>query len=156
MEHFETFWSWIRHSLRKAGWAPSTVFGLYLVASLAFNAYAIYLWLDSVTHFAGGAALSYFLLDLFDNADDFFGHIPRSIRVVLVFSCVGTAAIFWEFYEFLSDYYFGTNMQHGRDDTMSDLFFGLLGSAVYLVVHKLLNLILCRKKQAIASREVGS
>lgn len=127
---------WLLAAISRSGWAPATLFGCYLLASLVFDAYPLYWWLDSVTHFSGGAALSYFLLDLFDSADDVVGPIPHPIRMVLVFSCVSSAAIFWEFYEFLCDYFLGTAMQLGLADTISDLFFGLLGSAAFLALHR--------------------
>lgn len=142
---------WLWSAMRTAGWAPVALFGFYLVASLVFDAYPLYWWLDSVTHFSGGAALSYFLLDLFDSADDFIGHIPRPVRMLLVFSCVSTAAIFWEFYEFLSDYFLATNMQFGLEDTMSDLFFGLLGSAGCLTLQKLRTVLVRSGKRSAAT-----
>ena len=142
---------WLRPSIRRAGWAPAAFFGFYLAASLVFDAYPVYSWLDSVTHFSGGAALSYFLLDLFDSADDFIGPIPRPARMALVFTCVSSAAVFWEFYEFLCDHLLGTTMQFGLADTLSDLFFGMLGSAVYLALHTLRRALLQSRKRSDAS-----
>lgn len=144
---------WLLSSIRTTGWAPAAVFGFYLVASLVFDAYPLYWWLDSVTHFGGGAALSYFLLDLFDSAGNFIGHIPRPIRLALVFSCVTSAAVFWEFYEFFSDHLLGTHMQFGQDDTMSDLFFGMLGCVAWLALHALWRRFRCVGKQAAAEGE---
>ncbi|MGE5650345.1 hypothetical protein [Noviherbaspirillum sp. UKPF54] len=152
MKNRQALARWVLAALRRAGWAPAGLFGFYLIASLVFNAYPLYWWLDSATHFSGGAALSYFLLDLFDSADDVIGHIPRPIRMTLVFSCVGLAAICWEFYEFLSDYFFGTTMQWGLADTMSDLFFGLLGSAAFLVQQRLRGVFSRFGKRADASK----
>lgn len=146
---------WLLPSIRRAGWAPAALFGFYLVASLVCNAYPVYSWLDSVTHFSGGAALSYFLLDLVDSADDFIGAIPRPVRMALVFACVSALAVFWEFYEFLCDHLLGTTMQFGLADTMSDLFFGMLGSVVYLALHQLRRVLLQSGKRSDASGGKG-
>jgi len=39
-------------------------------------------------------------------------------------------AVVWEFLEFLSDIIFGTHMNLGVSDILSDLLFGLLGALV--------------------------
>ena len=61
------------------------------------------------------------------------GHAsPRASTVI------GTAAtaILWEIYEFLSDHFLATHMQRGVEDTLSDVFFGLAGAAVYLLLRR--------------------
>jgi hypothetical protein len=83
-------------------------------------------------------AISYFLFEAFSNVEDAVGRIPILIRYLLVFTCVGTIAGFWEFYEFTYDHIFGTRTQLGVSDTMSDMFFGMLGSLVFLVFKRAL------------------
>jgi len=55
-------------------------------------------------------------------------------KVFVILATVVFAAVVWEFYEFLHDYFFGTLYQAGNADTMKDLFMGLLGGLLFCVV----------------------
>jgi hypothetical protein len=52
---------------------------------------------------------------------------------VLSLGLTAVTAVVWEFLEFLSDVTFGTHMNLGVSDTLSDLLFGLLGALVVVV-----------------------
>ncbi|HYM34408.1 MAG TPA: hypothetical protein VET48_03375 [Steroidobacteraceae bacterium] len=73
-----------------------------------------------------------------ENVETVVGMIPPAIGYILVFTSVGTIAGLWEFYEFVYDWLFGTHTQLSITDTMSDMFFGMLGSLVFLVARKML------------------
>ncbi len=126
--------SWLKRTFQKAAWAPLAVFCFYAVAAKGFNAYILYPWLDMPTHFVGGIAITYFFRVGTAQAQEVVGNIPRSIQLVLSLGLTAVTAVVWELLEFLSDVTFGTQMNLGVSDTLSDLFFGLLGALLVVVV----------------------
>lgn len=132
MSNAKLIFRWTAATMRQTGWAPALLFVCYLIVSLVFNGYVLYPPLDIPTHFLGGVALSFFFLGAMENAHEFIGRVPRLIQRPLAFTALTTMAVVWEFYEFLSDYFIGTQLQHGVADTCLDLFFGMLGSFVFL------------------------
>lgn len=64
------------------------------------------------------------------------GEIPFSIRVLLAFTCTGTTTILWEFYENILDFFLGTQMVRGLEDTIVDLFLGVSGALVFSLVYR--------------------
>jgi di/tricarboxylate transporter len=89
------------------------------------------------THFVGGIAITYFFRVGIVHAQEFIGRIPRSIQLVLSLGLTAVTAVVWELLEFLSDITFGTHMNLGVSDTLSDLLFGLLGALVVVVAGSL-------------------
>ena len=85
------------------------------------------------THFLGGIAITYFFRVATVRAQELVGSIPRSIQLVLSLGLTAVTAVVWELLEFLSDIAFGTHMNLGVSDTLSDLLFGLLGALVVVV-----------------------
>ena len=71
------------------------------------------------------------------------------VKVFIILATVAFAAVVWEFYEFLHDYFLGTRYQTGIGDTMKDLFMGLLGGLLFCVVA-------VRKKNVVAITERSS
>ena len=58
---------------------------------------------------------------------------PSNLALVtLTFTSTVACALFWEFAEFLSDRYFGTNSQVGLEDTLLDMLLGVVGGAVFV------------------------
>ncbi|MBI5728799.1 MAG: hypothetical protein HY983_00945 [Candidatus Magasanikbacteria bacterium] len=53
----------------------------------------------------------------------------------LVVALVMAAAVTWEFYEFLHDYFYGTHFQPNNADTMKDLFMGTVGGILWYLGH---------------------
>lgn len=145
--------NWLGRTVRKTGWAPVAVFAFYVVAANVFHGYERYPSLDIPTHFAGGLAAAYFLADAFDNVQEAIGPVPQSIRILLTLTSVCTIAVGWEFYEFFCDHVLGTHMQFGRDDTMSDLFYGMAGGMVFLVLQKVLRGASRLRRQTTAARK---
>ena len=125
--------SWLKPTFREAAWAPLAVFCFYAVAAKGFNSYLLYPWLDMPTHFLGGIAITYFFRVATVHAQELVGSIPRSIQLVLSLGMTAVTAVVWELLEFLSDITFGTHMNLGVSDTLSDLLFGLLGALVVVV-----------------------
>ncbi len=109
---------------------------IFILHSLAlyFSLYWRFRWLDNVMHFLGGfwlgAAALWFIC--------FSGKIKSSGLpfYFLLFSAVALSAVVglvWEFYEFLSDFFLAGGFPPdpsmlGLKDTLTDLFFDLLGA----------------------------
>jgi hypothetical protein len=121
--------NWMLATLREAAWAPLSVFSFYVIG-LAFQLFKLFPPLDIPTHFIGGVAITYFYWSAIRNSERIVGDIPFPIQTLLAFTCTGTTIILWEFYENLFDYFFGTHMVRGLEDTMLDMFLGLLGALV--------------------------
>lgn len=118
-------------------------------------------------HFLGGfwVALTYFwlcqktritrrseIMDADQHADqreirDLSDKIRVSSAIMTIIDCLSFVAlvgVLWEFFEFGYDVFISSKgysgaLQQGVGDTMSDLFFDLLGGLVFLVIYKYLN-----------------
>ena len=121
--------NWIFATLREAAWAPLSVVFFYLVG-ISLDLFDLYPQLDIPTHFIGGVAITYFYQSAIRNSQRIVGDIPFPIQILLALTCTGTTIILWEFYENLFDYFFGTHMVRGLEDTILDMFLGLLGAMV--------------------------
>jgi hypothetical protein len=121
------FVGWIFATLREAAWAPLGVFGAYLLG-LAFQLFELFPFLDIPFHFLGGVVITYFYRVAIRRSQKLVGDIPSLIQVLFAFTCTGTTTIFWEFYEYIFDFFFATQMVRGLEDTVIDLFLGLLGA----------------------------
>jgi hypothetical protein len=125
--------NWVIATVRQSAWAPLSVFVLYL-AGRAFSAYLLYPPLDIPTHFLGGAAIAYFYRSAITESQRLIGSIPRPIQNLLTLTCTGTTTILWEFFEYSSDLFFHTSMVLGLEDTLKDMFLGLLGGLMILML----------------------
>jgi hypothetical protein len=123
---------WIKATLAQAAWAPVSIFLAYAIAAKVLGAYLTFPSLDIPTHFLGGAAITYFFLVAILHAQQLLGAIPRGIQALLAIGLTSFVAVVWEFLEYGSDVFFHTEMNLGVRDTLSDLFFGLLGAFVIL------------------------
>ena len=132
--------------MREAAWAPLSVFVIYSVVK-AFGTYLLYPSLDMPTHFLGGVAIAYFYRSAISNSQRLVGAIPLPVQVLLALTCTGTTTILWEFFEYLSDFFFSTSMILGLGDTLKDMFLGLLGGLI---------LLLWRRAGRLAVFEAGS
>ena len=124
-------------AVRRYGWYPIAVFLTHEYCSHVLDGYGRWPAIDIPMHFLGGCAMAYFLdgaLRTFQNRALLRAPEPV-LRFVLLFALVGTIAVFWEFAEWTSDRYFGTNCQmRDLDDTLLDQFMGLVGGLAYLLV----------------------
>jgi hypothetical protein len=127
----------LAQTLRDAGWAPAAVFVLHLVAARVFNAYRRFPDLDIPMHLLGGIAIAFFFHKTFLNASrlQLLPPYHRLNHIALAFGFTCAAAVFWEFAEFLSDRYLGTNAQ-GDDlrDTLFDMLLGISGGSLCLAI----------------------
>ena len=135
MNNRQNLLNWVLTTLREAAWAPLGVYVVYRVAK-SFGAYLVYPPLDIPTHFLGGAAIAYFFRSAIANSQKLVGAIPNPVQVLLALTCTGTTTILWEFLEYFSDHFFHTNMILGLEDTLKDMFLGLLGGTILVLWRK--------------------
>lgn len=127
--------TWIVSTLREAAWAPLSVFGLYWVG-LTFDIYKSFPPLDIPTHFLGGVAITYFFRAAIRHSQALVGEIPLPIQILFAITCTGTTTVLWEFYENFADSFLSTSMVRGVQDTIVDLFVGLLGALVLSLFYR--------------------
>ena len=112
---------------------------IFLVHSLvkSLGLYDLYPNVDIVSHFLGGLSIAYTasqILSFFEAAQItttrnrlFFG--------VFILSLTATAAVSWEFAEFLSDQLLNTHLQPSIANTMQDQFLGIAGGCVWSMIY---------------------
>jgi len=127
--------NWISITLREAAWAPLNIVAFYAIG-LALHLYDLFPPLDLPSHLLGGVAITYFFRSAIKNSQSLVGDIPILIQIIFAFTCTGTTIIFWEFYENLLDRFFGTHMVRGLEDTIVDMFVGLLGALVFTLLYR--------------------
>jgi hypothetical protein len=127
--------NWIIDTLREAAWAPLGVFLFYLVAR-SFKLFALLPTIDIPTHFLGGVVITYFYRVAIRHSQKLVGEVPFPVQVIFAFTSTGTTTIFWEFYEYIFDFFFHTQMVRGVTDTIVDFFVGLLGALVVSFFYK--------------------
>jgi hypothetical protein len=126
---------WALATLHEAALAPLSIFGFYMLG-LGFHVFAKFPSLDIPVHFMGGVVITYFFRSAIRNSQKIVGDIPPLIQILFAFTCTGTTTILWEFYENIRDHFFGTHMVRGLEDTIIDLFTGLLGALVLSLFYR--------------------
>ena len=101
--------------------------------ALWFKLLYLFWWLDMAHHFLGGAWIA-----LFFNwcAKRFSSQVSAGafLFATAVLGAVALAGVFWEFFEFILNRYVINIGFLGYEDTLSDLFFDLLGGALAFLV----------------------
>lgn len=126
---------WLLATLREAAWAPVSVLGIYGLG-LTVHIFKIFPALDMPVHFMGGFMITYFYRAALRHSQKLVGEIPLPIQVLCAFTCAGTTAVLWEFYENISDHFAGTHMMRGLQDTLVDLLMGLLGALLLSLFYR--------------------
>jgi hypothetical protein len=123
-------------SLWKAGWAPILVFVAHMILWQGVGAYEAFPPLDTPMHLLGGLAIAFFLWTAYSIGarSGTLGQPNSTAIALLTVTSTAASAVLWEFAEYLSDGYLGTNTQKGLEDTLLDLFFGLVGGAIFVGV----------------------
>lgn len=122
-------------TLRRVGWLPLLVFLVHEFCAHGSNMYDRWPQVDIPLHFAGGFAIAYFLgggLGILRERK-LLPPLQPWVRLGLLFGLVNSTALFWEFAEYLADTFFGTLCQLSLEDTLLDLFLGMLGGMLYLL-----------------------
>ena len=135
MRNSQQYVEWIIKSLREAAWAPLSVLGFYALG-LTFRLFKLFPPLDIPVHFTGGLVITYFYRVAIRHSQKIVGDIPFPIQVLFAITSTGTTTILWEFYENILDYFAGTHMVRGVQDTIVDLFVGLMGALVLSLFYR--------------------
>lgn len=135
MTDTQPWMEWLMNTLREAAWAPLAVFLFYLLG-LTLELYERFPPLDIPTHFLGGMAITYFYRAAIRHAQALVGEIPFPIQVLFAFTSTGTTAVFWEFYEFIIDFFLNAEMMLGVTNTIVDFFMGLSGALVVSLFYR--------------------
>ena len=126
---------WLKATLRESAWAPLCILLFYGFA-LAVHLFDLFPVIDIPTHFIGAIAITYFYRSAIRNSRQLVGETPHSIQVLLAFTLTGTTTILWELYEKTLDTFLGTNKIRGLEDTLTDLFVGLMGALFFSWLYK--------------------
>lgn len=120
------------YSLKRAGWAPALVFLAHMILWHGVGAYETLPHLDLPMHLLGGFVIAFFLWTTYAaiSRSDTFGKPNTHAIAVLTLTSTATCALLWEFAEYLSDRYLGTNTQKGLEETLLDLLLGIIGGTV--------------------------
>ena len=122
-------------TLRRHAWLPLAVFLAHELCSHVVDGYARWPAIDIPLHFLGGFAIAHFAggaLRVFAGRGLVRPPDPL-LRILLLFGLACAAAVFWEFAEWTADRFFGTRCQLSLDDTLLDLFMGMLGGLAFLL-----------------------
>jgi len=92
-------------------------------------------WIDIPMHLLGGSlvAFTYFFSLRYLQKRSHI-KINSLTRIVFVFALVALTAVLWEFFEFSLTYITGMSFQGTLNDTIFDLFLGLLGGLLTAIV----------------------
>lgn len=113
---------------------PSLLFCLHLaLVFLAF--YERHPWIDIPMHVLGGVfiAYSFNLAITYFQQRKILSELNVFSRSVFLFALTSSATVIWEFGEFTLDFLFCTNAQASLEDTMLDMFLGLVGGTALIV-----------------------
>jgi hypothetical protein len=124
--------SWIKLSLREAGWAPISVFLFSLLLGNIFHLYFLFPGIDKTVHIVGGMAITHFFVTSIFHSQRMVGAIHSDRQLLLALGLSLLVAVAWEGIELFGDMTFKTKMNHGLTDTLLDILFGLLGSLIVL------------------------
>jgi hypothetical protein len=131
-------------TIRKSAWAPLGVLALFVFGK-AVGAYRMFSWLDVPTHILGGVAIAYFFYTAIVESQETVGEIPLPIQMVLTFTSTGTATVLWEFVELGLDLALGTRLNTNVPRTLLDLFSGLMGGLIFILLYWLFRTVKIRR-----------
>lgn len=123
--------------LRRAAWAPMAVFLLYAGIAFLSDAYSEFPIIGILLHMIGGVAIAFFFwrsLEILEVHQKCLHLSSVQLRGIFAISLTATAAVFWEFAEYIGDWLLGTTMQEGLGDTMLDMFLGIACGTGYVIL----------------------
>ncbi|WP_235855529.1 hypothetical protein [Methanofollis fontis] len=112
---------------------------------------------DKIAHFVSSITISvlgFALVLLMDRYSGLRLTRPMIIGFIVIFTMALGA--FWEIYEYLFDTLFQMNLQHGLDDTMTDLIFDLFGALIIAAVGNFYLRRLTKEEVALLFLKPGS
>lgn len=115
---------------------PILVLLAHMIASGIFDLYRVFPNLDIPFHYMGGLSIAYAFTQIliYLKKEEPITALDKALLLILIFSLTATAAVFWEFAEFIGDRLLGTNIQVSLANTMQDQFMGILGGATWVLI----------------------
>ncbi len=94
-----------------------------------FGIYSLFPWLDNLLHFMGGISIAYTSILFLREFEEEIEIRNKIIFIIIIASIVSLASVLWELWEFTFGKVFSESffVQEGLEDTLLDLFFGVLG-----------------------------
>ncbi len=125
-----TGWQRLWQAMPRFFLPPAILVALHGVISLGFQGYERLPSIDIPMHFAGGVVITLSGAVLLRVALEagLLRDLNRILAAVLLVCFATTAAVAWEFAEFLADHYFAAGAQGSIADTMGDLLLGMAGA----------------------------
>ena len=116
---------------------PGLVFLIHLSLSKIFHLYEVFPHMDIPFHYIGGLSIAYTAGKtlMYLEKENLIAKLNRVIFLILPLTLTATAAVFWEFGEFLLDRWMHTNIQISLENTMQDQFFGVLGGLTIVATY---------------------
>lgn len=114
----------------KASWPPAVVCVIYLFVSRSNQ----HQNLDWLMHSLGGFSISFFFYQILNFSQNITGKLNGFTHYILTFTLTCTIALFWEFIEFGLSKAYGINIQISLNETMLDLFFGISGAIISIIL----------------------
>ena len=114
---------------------PVLVLVLHFIVLAFTDVYTKFPWLDIPLHFLGGFLAAYFFIFsmIYFRKQNYLKYNKLFLALYAI-SFVSLIAVLWEFFEFSIEYLTGLDFQGTLQDTMGDLFMGLVGGVVAIVV----------------------
>jgi hypothetical protein len=116
---------------------PAIVFLTHLVAVKGLDLYRMFPNVDIPFHYMGGLSIAYTSAQILSylESEKITAMQNRILFLVLLLSLTATAAVFWEFAEFISDQLLATHLQPSIANTMQDQFLGILGGGTWAFIY---------------------
>ena len=120
---------------------PLVVFVAHVILSEFFDIYWRFPRFDIPMHFVGGLCFTYSLVALYKflQKNRVIPEMDLYLSIFFIFTAISTVTIFWEFSEFFSDYFLGTQAQISTKDTMLDMFLGMTGGLLVALFFKFIG-----------------
>jgi hypothetical protein len=115
---------------------PTLVFLIHLITVGLSNLYIHFPHIDIPFHYAGGLAIAFTAAQILTylQEEKITPVLNRILFLIVIIALTATAAVIWEFAEFISDQFLGTNLQGSIANTMQDQFVGILGGATWAFI----------------------
>jgi hypothetical protein len=116
---------------------PALVFLIHLITVGLSNLYIHFPHIDIPFHYAGGFAIAFTSAQILTYLEEekITSMLNRVLFVIMIIALTTTAAVIWEFAEFISDQFLHTDLQGSIANTMQDQFVGILGGATWAFIY---------------------
>jgi len=116
---------------------PALVLVAHLIASTILHLYRVFPNLDIPFHYLGGLSIAYTSAQILAwlEAEEITATLNKAVFLILICCLTASAAVFWEFAEFIGDRVLDTNIQVSLANTMQDQFMGILGGMTWAFIY---------------------